>query len=130
LFEDIVESNYTSRDANDNNRPEWDNGTELKGLAYNASDTATGTVIVLDSISGRTKQTPEWNATYTLGATLVRGGNETRTIDTTGEASFPSVTGATLNDSSPFAAGKIYRMEVYTLDGVTVEYSFILLRDA
>lgn len=78
LFEDIVESNYTSRDADDNNRPEWDNGTELKGLAYKDEIP----VVANTAIKNQQYNYPDWFTGFKIPISVLNG-NITHNFDVT-----------------------------------------------
>ena len=81
-------------------------------------------VIPVNNIAGTAYGTPEWNATYILGA-LVVGSITKVAIDTTGQTVFPTITGATLRTGAAFVAAETFDMVVVTDDGTNAYYYFL-----
>lgn len=93
----------------------------------NGVDSNTGTSISLGNCVTGTiynKSTPSTANTFTSSSLLV-GGYATVYVDTTGDATFPSVTGGTERTGANFEADTIYKMIVYTDDGTNVDYFFL-----
>ena len=93
---DLLAQSKLRTDTGDNNRPEWYNGTEWKGLAYKDEievTTFTGNELPLTNPLGRKQTaTPNTSATFTIAANPVLGGNVKVLINRATEPTLPATT--------------------------------------